>query len=101
MAAGIVLGLACFLLLLGTSSDGDDCATLVGAPWGWKQARRMVMSKRGAPEFKMRQYLFSAQVGLCTRLLHVRHPCGTFYNPPSSVLPINMLGPHSKLSKLS
>ena len=51
-------------LNLGASSQGDDIAALVGSPSSWKQARRMVMSKRGAPEFRMRQNIFSAQMRL-------------------------------------
>ncbi|GAX77382.1 hypothetical protein CEUSTIGMA_g4828.t1 [Chlamydomonas eustigma] len=52
----------------GASSEGDDAALLVGAHWSWRQARRMVMSKNGASEFKMRQYLFSSQTRLLLKL---------------------------------
>ena len=46
--------------LVGINSEGDDAPALLmeGAA---RQARRLV-SKRGAPEFKLRQHLFAAQV---------------------------------------
>lgn len=51
----------------------------------------MVMSKKGAPEFKMRQYLFSAQVGV---LLSV--PQSTLKCIPSLPPPLCIPGPHSR-----
>lgn len=44
----------------GANKEGDDASSMLAADW--KAARRSVLRNNGITEFRMRQYLFAAQV---------------------------------------
>lgn len=57
-----------------TTSEGDDVATLMTAPW--RGMRRAVLKRNTVPELAFRQYLFAAQVcgvHVCMLRAHAPH----------------------------